>query len=40
MYSSPVLGEYALGCQSFMPGAAGQMSRTTLPTCGAFSGLT
>ena len=38
MYIRPVLGENADGCQSFAPGAVGQMSRTTFPNFGAFSG--
>src|SRR5262245_32753439 len=36
-YSRPVRGEYADGCQSFAPGSAGQMLRTTLPVVGVFS---
>src|SRR5512138_3763555 len=30
-YINPVFGENDEGCQSFAPGAAGQMSRTTYP---------
>ena len=38
MYSKPVRGENAEGCQSFMPGAAGQISRTIVPVPGCLTG--
>ena len=37
-YSHPVRGENADGCQSFAPGAAGQMSLASLFVPGAFEG--
>ena len=38
MYTSPVRGENDDGCQSLVPGDAGQISRTTFPTSGFLPG--
>jgi hypothetical protein len=32
-----VRGDHAIGCQSFAPGALGQIMRTTTPVFGSFS---